>query len=309
MRAAVEIAGLSRRYGRVQALDGIDLAVGEGEFFGLLGPNGAGKTTLISVLAGLVRADAGSVRVMGHDVAADYRAARRALGVVPQELVFDPFFSVRESLRIQSGYFGLQRNDDWIDEILHHLDLTSKADANMRSLSGGMKRRVLVGQALVHRPPVIVLDEPTAGVDVELRQSLWQFIRKLNGDGHTVILTTHYLEEAEALCGRIAMLKAGRVVALDTTQALLSRYPGLTVRLVARDLPPAWRDRLLRRTGDVWHLAIDRPADLESLLAALRVEGIAVDELTLDEADLEQVFLHIMRSPPQAAAAVAAGAR
>ena len=309
MRAAVEIAGLSRRYGRVQALDGVDLAVGEGEFFGLLGPNGAGKTTLISVLAGLVRADAGSVRVMGHDVVADYRAARRALGVVPQELVFDPFFTVRESLRIQSGYFGLQHNDAWIDEILHHLDLTSKADANMRSLSGGMKRRVLVGQALVHRPPVIVLDEPTAGVDVELRQSLWQFIRRLNGDGHTVILTTHYLEEAEALCGRIAMLKAGRVVALDTTQALLSRYPGLTVRLVARELPPAWRDRLLRRTGDVWHLAIDRPADLEPLLAAMRVEGIAVDELTLDEADLEQVFLHIMRSSPQAAAAVAAGAR
>ena len=307
MRAAVEIAGLSRRYGRVRALDGIDLAVGEGEFFGLLGPNGAGKTTLISVLAGLVRADAGSVRVMGHDVVADYRAARRALGVVPQELVFDPFFSVRESLRIQSGYFGLQRNDDWIDEILHHLDLTSKADANMRSLSGGMKRRVLVGQALVHRPPVIVLDEPTAGVDVELRQSLWQFIRKLNGDGHTVILTTHYLEEAEALCGRIAMLKAGRVVALDTTQALLSRYPGLTVRLVARDLPPAWRDRLLRRTGDVWHLAIDRPADLEPLLAAMRVEGIAVDELTLDEADLEQLFLHIMQSGAQASARGAAG--
>ncbi len=309
MRAAVEIAGLSRRYGRVQALDGVDLAVGEGEFFGLLGPNGAGKTTLISVLAGLVRADAGSVRVMGHDVVGDYRAARRALGVVPQELVFDPFFTVRESLRIQSGYFGLRHNDAWIDEILHHLDLTSKADANMRSLSGGMKRRVLVGQALVHRPPVIVLDEPTAGVDVELRRSLWQFIRRLNGDGHTVILTTHYLEEAEALCGRIAMLKAGRVVALDTKQALLSRYPGLTVRLAARELPLAWRDRLLRRTGDVWHLAIDRPADLESLLAALRVEGIAVDELTLDEADLEQVFLHIMQSAPQAQAAAVAGTR
>ena len=309
MTAAVRIEGLSRRFRSVQALDGVDLEVAPGEFFGLLGPNGAGKTTLISILAGLVRADAGRASVMGHDVVDDYRAARRALGVVPQELVFDPFFSVRETLRIQSGYFGLTRNDDWIDEILHHLDLTAKADANMRSLSGGMKRRVLVGQALVHRPPVIVLDEPTAGVDVELRQSLWQFIRKLNGDGHTVILTTHYLEEAEALCGRIAMLKAGRVVALDTKQALLSRYPGLTVRLVARDLPPAWRDRLLRRTGDVWHLAIDRPADLEPLLAAMRVEGIAVDELTLDEADLEQVFLHIMRSPPQAAAAVAAGAR
>jgi ABC-2 type transport system ATP-binding protein len=302
---AVDIAGLSRRYGRVQALDGVDLAVAPGEFFGLLGPNGAGKTTLISILAGLVRADAGRVRVMGHDVVDDYRAARRSLGVVPQELVFDPFFTVRETLRIQSGYFGLRRNDDWIDEILHHLDLTSKADANMRSLSGGMKRRVLVGQALVHRPPVIVLDEPTAGVDVELRQSLWSFIRKLNADGHTVILTTHYLEEAEALCGRIAMLKAGRVVALDTKQALLSRYSGLTVRLVARDLPAEWMPKLLRRTGDVWHLGIERPAELESLLAAMRVAGIHVDELTLDEADLEQVFLHIMQSGAAAPARAA----
>jgi ABC-2 type transport system ATP-binding protein len=307
--AAVDIAGLSRRYGRVQALESVDLAVEPGEFFGLLGPNGAGKTTLISILAGLVRADAGRVSVMGHDVVDDYRAARRALGVVPQELVFDPFFSVRETLRIQSGYFGLRRNDDWIDEILHHLDLTSKADANMRALSGGMKRRVLVGQALVHRPPVIVLDEPTAGVDVELRQSLWAFIRKLNGDGHTVILTTHYLEEAEALCGRIAMLKAGRVVALDTKQALLSRYSGLTVRLVARDIPDGWRDRLLRRTGDVWHLGIESPSELEPLLAAMRVEGLTVQELTLDEADLEQVFLHIMQSGTPSAAMAPARAR
>ena len=307
--AAVDIAGLARRYGRVQALENVDLAVEPGEFFGLLGPNGAGKTTLISILAGLVRADAGTARVMGHDVVTDYRAARRALGVVPQELVFDPFFTVRETLRIQSGYFGLRRNDDWIDEILHHLDLTSKADANMRSLSGGMKRRVLVGQALVHRPPVIVLDEPTAGVDVELRQSLWAFIRKLNGDGHTVILTTHYLEEAEALCGRIAMLKAGRVVALDTKQALLSRYSGLTVRLVANDIPAAWHDRLLRRTGDVWHLGIEEPSDLESLLAAMRVAGLAVQELKLDEADLEQVFLHIMQAGPPSSSPFAAPVR
>ena len=303
MRAAVEIAGLSRRYGRVQALDGVDLAVGEGEFFGLLGPNGAGKTTLISILAGLVRADAGRASVMGHDVVDDYRAARRALGVVPQELVFDPFFSVRETLRIQSGYFGLTRNDDWIDEILHHLDLTAKADANMRSLSGGMKRRVLVGQALVHRPPVIVLDEPTAGVDVELRQSLWAFIRKLNASGHTVILTTHYLEEAEALCGRIAMLKAGRVVALDTKQALLSRFSGLTVRVIAHDVPPPWRERVVRRTGDVWHIGIERYADLEGLLAAMRSAGIDIQELALAETDLEQVFLRIMRAEPAKAAA------
>ena len=218
MSLAVEFDNVTRRFGSVQALAGVSLNVDEGEFFGLLGPNGAGKTTLISVLAGLTRADSGSARVLGHDVTADYRNSRRALGVVPQELVFDPFFSVRETLAIQSGYFGIRNNGAWIDEILHHLDLTSKADANMRSLSGGMKRRVLVGQALVHKPPVIVLDEPTAGVDVELRQSLWAFIRKLNRDGHTIILTTHYLEEAEALCGRIAMLKAGRVVALDTTR-------------------------------------------------------------------------------------------
>jgi ABC-2 type transport system ATP-binding protein len=303
MTAAVRLEGLSRRFRSVQALDGVDLEVAPGEFFGLLGPNGAGKTTLISIVAGLVRADRGRASVMGHDVVADFREARRALGVVPQELVFDPFFTVRETLRIQSGYFGLTRNDAWIDEILHHLDLTAKADANMRSLSGGMKRRVLVGQALVHRPPVIVLDEPTAGVDVELRQSLWAFIRKLNADGHTVILTTHYLEEAEALCGRIAMLKAGRVVALDTKQALLSRFSGLTVRLIARDVPPPWRERVVRRTGDVWHVGIDRYADLEGLLAAMRTAGVDVQELALAETDLEQVFLRIMRAEPAGAGA------
>jgi ABC-2 type transport system ATP-binding protein len=294
MSYAVEAVNVARRFGSVQALAGVDLAVAPGEFFGLLGPNGAGKTTLISILAGLVRADSGAARILGHDVVSDYRAARRNLGVVPQELVFDPFFTVRETLRIQSGYFGLRRNDDWIDEILHHLDLTAKADANMRSLSGGMKRRVLVGQALVHKPPVIILDEPTAGVDVALRQSLWGFIRKLNGDGHTIILTTHYLEEAEALCGRIAMLKAGRVVALDTKQALLSRFAGLTVRLVADRVPNAWHSRVLRREGDTHFIGLERYADLEALLAALRSDGIAIVELALQETDLEHVFMRIM---------------
>jgi ABC-2 type transport system ATP-binding protein len=291
---AVEVIGVARRFATVQALAGVDLTVAQGEFFGLLGPNGAGKTTLISILAGLVRADRGSVRILGHDVVADYRAARRALGVVPQELVFDPFFSVRETLRIQSGYFGLRHNDAWIDELLHHLDLTGKADANMRSLSGGMKRRVLVGQALVHKPPLIVLDEPTAGVDVELRQSLWAFIRKLNRDGHTIILTTHYLEEAEALCGRIAMMKSGRIVALDSTQNLLSRFAGVTVRVSVARLPDAWTARLLRREGSVHYLGLSDYAELERLLATLRTEGIAIDELALAETDLEQVFLRIM---------------
>jgi len=205
------------------ALRDVSLQVKHGEFFGLLGPNGAGKTSLISILAGLSYPTQGRARVCGHDVVQDYKLARRNLGVVPQELVYDPFFTVRETLRIQSGYYGLGNNDDWIDEILHNLGLSDKANANMRALSGGMKRRVLVAQALVHRPPVIVLDEPTAGVDVDLRRSLWEFISKLNQQGHTILLTTHYLEEAETLCGRIAMLKRGRIVALDTTQALLAR--------------------------------------------------------------------------------------
>ena len=212
--------------GRLRALDGVTLSVAEGEFFGLLGPNGAGKTTLINVIAGLARADAGTASVLGADVTREYRRARQLLGVVPQELVFDPFFTVRETLRLQSGYFGIARNDAWIDEVMHHLDLTARADSNMRALSGGMKRRVLVAQALVHKPPVIVLDEPTAGVDVELRQGLWQFVKRLNRDGHTIVLTTHYLEEAESHCRRIAMLKAGRIVALETTASLLQRFPG-----------------------------------------------------------------------------------
>ena len=226
MGVAVSIQQVEKHFASLKALDGVSLEIAEGEFFGLLGPNGAGKTTLISCLAGLARPDAGKLTVLGRDVVADYRDARRLLGVVPQELVFDPFFTVRETLRIQSGYFGIRNNDVWIDEILANLDLADKADTNMRRLSGGMKRRVLVAQALVHKPPVIVLDEPTAGVDVELRQGLWQFVRRLNGEGHTIILTTHYLEEAEALCGRIALMKQGRIIALDTTANLMAAHPG-----------------------------------------------------------------------------------
>jgi ABC-2 type transport system ATP-binding protein len=228
---AIRVVGVVKHFGAVCALDGIDLQIDQGEFFGLLGPNGAGKTTLISALAGLVRPDSGRLEVMGHDVQSDYRLARQMLGVVPQELVFDPFFTVRETLRLQSGFFGIRNNDAWIDEILDALDLTTKAGASMRILSGGMKRRVLVAQALVHKPPVIVLDEPTAGVDVELRQGLWRFIRRLNEQGHTIVLTTHYLEEAESECGRIAMMKAGRIVALDTTANLVERFGGATPTL------------------------------------------------------------------------------
>jgi len=291
---AIRISGVAKRYGTLQALGGVDLEIGQGEFFGLLGPNGAGKTTLISALSGLVRPDAGSLEIMGHDVVADYRNARRNLGVVPQELVFDPFFSVRELLRMQSGYFGIRNNDDWIDEILASLDLSHKAQANTRALSGGMKRRVLVAQALVHRPPVIVLDEPTAGVDVELRQGLWQFIRKLNRDGHTIVLTTHYLEEAETLCGRIAMLKAGKVVALDTTGNLLRRFATHSLR-VRVDQPGAALAAGGLTDAEGWIVfEFDAYAEVEGLLARLREEGAGVRELQLGEPDLERVFVEVM---------------
>jgi ABC-2 type transport system ATP-binding protein len=293
---AIEISDVRKRFGAVQALDGISLAIGKGEFFGLLGPNGAGKTTLISILAGLARADAGNLRVMGYDVRAQYAHARRSLGVVPQELVFDPFFSVRETLRIQSGYFGLRNNDAWVDEIIERLDLTSKAHANMRQLSGGMKRRVLVAQALVHKPPVIILDEPTAGVDVELRQQLWHFVRELNQAGHTVVLTTHYLEEAEALCSRIAVLKQGRIVALDTTRNLLRGVSGVRLRLrLNPDRPMAFGDQLVTKDGDSYVLALESYTQIESVLAHLRSEGVEVQELEVLQADLEDVFVQIMR--------------
>ena len=291
---AIRIHGVVKHYGTLKALGGVDLEVAQGEFFGLLGPNGAGKTTLISALSGLVRPDGGSIAVMGHDVVGDYRNARRNLGVVPQELVFDPFFSVRELLRIQSGYFGIRSNDDWIDEILASLDLTHKANANMRALSGGMKRRVLVAQALVHRPPVIVLDEPTAGVDVELRQGLWQFIRKLNRDGHTIVLTTHYLEEAETLCGRIAMLKAGKVVALDTTANLLRRFATHSLRVRLADPARGVEIGGVAGEGGWVDFGFDSYADVETLLARLREAGAGMTEMQLGEPDLERVFVEVM---------------
>src|SRR2546426_11422317 len=295
MTAAVEITRVARRFASVQALAGVDLKVDQGEFFGLLGPNGAGKTTLISILAGLTRADAGRASVLGHDVVADYRRARRLLGVVPQELVFDPFFTVRETLRIQSGYFGIRGNDAWIDEVMHHLDLTAKASANMRALSGGMKRRVLVAQALVHKPPVIVLDEPTAGVDVELRQGLWQFVRRLNREGHTIVLTTHYLEEAELHCNRIAMLKAGRVAALDSTRNLLETFSGLQlrVRLDAERLPEPFPAQVIARDGPLFTLRLASARELEAVLARLRESAIGIVELEGQPPDLEEVFLRL----------------
>jgi ABC-2 type transport system ATP-binding protein len=280
---AISFQSVSKTYstdrGPFQALDGVSLDIQPGEFFGLLGPNGAGKTTLISILAGLNRATSGRVQVMGHDVREQPALARQQLGVVPQELVFDPFFT---------------GNDDWIDELLASLGLTDKANSNMRQLSGGMKRRVLVAQALVHKPPVIVLDEPTAGVDVELRQTLWQFIAKLNREGHTVLLTTHYLEEAEALCGRIAMLKQGRVVALDRTSELLRSASSNVLRFkLDAALPPELASKA-RVVGRIVQLPAHDAAEIERHLSAVRQAGLVAEDVEIRKADLEDVFLEVM---------------
>ena len=296
---AVSFQNVSKTYttprGELQALKSVSFDIEQGEFFGLLGPNGAGKTTLISVLAGLAKATGGVARVFGHDVQTDYQAARRALGVVPQELVFDPFFTVREALRFQSGYFGIQKNGAWIDELLHSLGLTDKATANMRQLSGGMKRRVLVALALVHKPQVIVLDEPTAGVDVELRQTLWQFVSQLNKQGSTVLLTTHYLEEAEALCGRLALLNRGEVVALDRTSELLKRAASNILRFKTDDALPADLAVQARITGRVVQLPANDALAVERILTKVREAGATVDDIEIRKADLEDVFLELIQ--------------
>jgi len=297
MVPAIRVRALDKRYPAVHALRGVDLDIEQGEFFALLGPNGAGKTTLISLLAGLARPTGGTAEVMGFDVVRQYRDARRNLGVVPQELVYDAFFTVREMLRFQSGYFGLRHNDPWIDELLETLDLTEKADTYTRTLSGGMKRRLLVALALVHKPPVIVLDEPTAGVDVELRQSLWSFIRRLNGEGHTILLTTHYLEEAETLCERVAMLKAGRIVALDRTVNLLNacKERRIELSLAPPELPASLASRFVEQKGNRFVLALPEYSELEAVLGELRQAGVRVDDIELRQADLEEVFLRMTR--------------
>lgn len=304
---AVSFQSVSKTYstarGSFQALDGVSFDIAPGEFFGLLGPNGAGKTTLISILAGLVRASGGKVLVHGKDVQRDYGDARRQLGVVPQELVFDPFFTVREALRIQSGYFGVKNNDAWIDELLASLGLADKAGANMRQLSGGMKRRVLVAQALVHRPPVIVLDEPTAGVDVELRQTLWQFIARLNREGHTVLLTTHYLEEAEALCSRIAMLKAGKVVALERTSDLLKAASSNVLRFKLDGALPREFEGKARVTGRIVQLPAHDAHEIEQHLSVIRQAGLRVEDVEIRKPDLEDIFIDVMAAGREQVAA------
>lgn len=282
----------------MQALNGVNLTVRQGEFFGLLGPNGAGKSTLINALAGLLRVDSGTLEVMGHDVDKGYRQARQKLGVVPQEIVMDPFFTVRETLQFQSGYFGIRNNDVWIDELLEQLNLADKQDTNMRKLSGGMKRRVLIAQALVHKPPVLVLDEPTAGVDVELRQSMWRFVKRLHNEGHTIVLTTHYLEEAEELCDRIAIINHGQIIALEDKDDLLAR--GLGSKLVVRAtqgisaVPGELKDKVLKLEGRTLELSLHKDQDsIMEILDRLRAAAMTIDHVSVVNDSLEDVFVQM----------------
>ncbi len=299
MVAAVSISRVHKNYENLHALRGVDFEIPKGSYFGLLGPNGAGKSTLINIMAGLVRASQGTVRILSNDVRLQWRQARRALGVVPQELAIDPFFTVSEVLRLQSGYFGLGRkNQPWLDELLDILNLSDKANTNMKNLSGGMKRRVLIALALVHKPPVVVLDEPTAGVDVELRKVLWAFTNHLHQNGHTIVLTTHYLEEAENLCEQIAILNQGQVVALDSKSALLARYPYRLLRLTLTDpnavLPTALQDKVQSYTnGELvlrWHRDDDQ---IGAILDTLRASHIQFSDLHTEEPGLEQVFVSL----------------
>lgn len=299
MKKAIVFKNVSKNYKQLKAVDGISLTIEKGEFFGLLGPNGAGKSTLINMMAGLVKPSNGSISVMGFNVNKEYQEARHSVGIVPQELVFDPFFNVREMLRFQAGYFGKDKlNDKWVDEVIERLDLTDKASTNMRKLSGGMKRRALIAQALVHRPPVIVLDEPTAGVDVELRQKLWSFIKELNDEGHTIVLTTHYLEEAEALCNRVAMMKSGKIVALDSTKNLLKEFSlkNLKVRLQKNSIKKI--TTLLKETPflqeDDWcTFKLKKVSDASSIIEKLNSLKIQILDLKLIESDLENIFLKL----------------
>lgn len=295
---AISVQGISKSYGQLKALNNVSFNIRQGEFFGLLGPNGAGKSTLINAMAGLLKADSGDISILGADVGKDYRRARSLLGVVPQEIVIDPFFTVAETLRFQSGYFGLSNNEDWINELLEQLNLSDKADTNMRKLSGGMKRRVLIAQALVHKPKVLVLDEPTAGVDVELRQSMWRFVRRLHREGTTIVLTTHYLEEAEELCDRIAIINKGEVIALETKQDLLSR--GLGSKLLVRashpidTVPKEFRERIVRQAGNELEIIMHRDSDsVMDILDRLRAASMHIEHVSMLSDSLEDVFVRM----------------
>jgi ABC-2 type transport system ATP-binding protein len=304
MDPVVTVRGVTKRFGALTALEGVDLDILPGEIFALLGPNGAGKTTLISIVAGLLRATSGEVRVLGRDVVRDYRETRRAIGLVPQELNFDPFFTVEESLRIQAGYFGVRLTEARLVELLQALDLGAKRRANSRTLSGGMKRRLLIGKALVHDPRVLFLDEPTAGVDVELRRSLWRSVRTLRDRGTTVVLTTHYLEEAEELADRVGVIDRGRLLLVEEKVALLRRHGASTLRLVLERpvaaVPPALEALGARAAagGGALEVELAPGATAGPVLAAAVVAGVAVADVETRRTTLEDVFVRLVSRTP-----------
>jgi ABC-2 type transport system ATP-binding protein len=302
---AIDVRGLtktykgSKRQAPKEALKGVDLQVPRGSVFGLLGPNGAGKSTLINILAGLVIKSGGTARVWDFDIDVNPRRARRMIGIVPQELNIDPFFTPRESLEIQAGLYGVAKADRRTDEILGAVGLADKADAYARTLSGGMRRRLLVAKALIHQPPVVVLDEPTAGVDVDLRRSLWSYMRGLNQQGVTVVLTTHYLEEAEAMCDRIAIIDEGQVVACDDKTTLMQRLDEKELEVTAEEplvsMPEtlAGQDARIDPSGALvirYRPSATRAGDL---LDRLRAAGLTITDLRTREADLEELFIRL----------------
>jgi ABC-2 type transport system ATP-binding protein len=302
MEPVVQVRNLQKRYGELVALGGVDLDIRPGEIFALLGPNGAGKTTLISIVAGLLRATAGEARVLGRDVVRDYAFTRRAVGLVPQEINFDPFFTVEEALRIQAGYFGVELSEARLVELLGALELSDKRTTNSRALSGGMKRRLLIGKALVHDPRVLFLDEPTAGVDVELRRALWRYVRTLRERGTTVVLTTHYLEEAEELADRVGMIDRGKLVLVEETGSLLRRHGAKTLRLLPATpvaaVPPALAALGGRLQDDGAVIVVEVPAGepFGPFLAAAAAAGVVVKDVETRRTTLEDVFVQLVGS-------------
>lgn len=310
---AIEITGLEKIYkGRSGAEDkvalkGIDLAIPQGSMFGLLGPNGAGKSTTINILAGLVNKTAGNAKVWGFDIDDNPRNARSNIGIVPQELMFDAFFTPREMLEVQAGMYGVRKADRRTDELLKAVHLYDKADAYSRTLSGGMKRRLLVAKALVHNPPVLILDEPTAGVDIELRQQLWDYVRELNARGTTVVLTTHYLEEAEELCDTIAIINHGDVVCSEPTEQLLKRIEekeiliqvGETLNSVPAELA-AFKSCI--KPGNQLSVQINQTdANVGTVLAAVQKAGLTINDISTNETDLEDIFIQLTSNKDAAA--------
>ena len=301
--AAISIKDLEKTYaGGKRALEGVSLDVPRGQIFGLLGPNGAGKSTMINILAGLVNKTGGTASIWGFDIDKHPRNAKVSIGIVPQEILFDPFFTPAETLEIQAGLYGVPKSQRRTMELLRAVHLEDKAKAYSRTLSGGMKRRLLVAKAMVHSPPILVLDEPTAGVDIELRQQLWEYVRRLNAEGVTVVLTTHYLEEAEQLCDRIAIINRGRLIANETTRTLVGMAQEKAVEVtVDRDLTQAPQGPCFDKIEIVRErtLAITYRKDKVNageVLAALQRDGLGIVDVSTREADLEDVFLNLTRA-------------